>query len=252
MAKPQLEDGYCRLSNELLDAFARLQLSGNDWRVLHFIIRKTYGYGKKVDNLANSQICEATDLKKTVVSRALKKLQDSNITLYNGKSVGLQKDYEQWKVIGRQQKLAKSATSETSESLPNLQRKLAKSATKVSHRNVTQKIKDKRKKGSTKVDPRIKEIFDVIEQKLGSQIPFHAKEGAAIKRALSMGFTPEEIIGCWEAMKGETFWQAKWLPLAKVTENLGEYRSGRLSDEAKTKTRRVTGGRTKADFTGDW
>jgi len=82
-------------------------------------------------------------------------------------------------------------------------------------------------------DPRVKEVLSIIVNKTGHDIPSYAKEGAAVKRALAMGFTPEEFVGCWEKMKEFSFWQGKWLPLAKVTENLGEYRAGRLRGVVK-------------------
>jgi len=256
MAKPQLENGYTMLANEIVDQFPRLNLTSNDWRVLWVIIRKTYGFHKKVDRIANSQILDATGLHKSVVSRTIKKLHAANIIFKNGKIIGFQKDYEMW--LGLAEKLTVSSTTgsklaESStpvsddEKLTELQPELTESSTKVDSPAVTQKIKyTLQKKGSPKGDPRIKEILGTIEQKLGQQIPFYAKEGVAVKRALNMGFTPEEILGCWETMRSFEFWQGKWLPLAKVTENLGEYKSGRLRDGSK-KARRVAGGRTASE-----
>lgn len=72
--------------------------------------------------------------------------------------------------------------------------------------------------------------MNTISQKVGYQIPHYAKEGAAVKRALAMRFTPEQFIACWEKMKTFAFWKGKWLPLVKVTENLGEFVAGRLEN----------------------
>lgn len=259
MAKPQLENGYTMLANEIIDAFTRLHLSGNEWRVLWVIIRKTYGFHKKVDKIANSQIIEATGLHKGVVSRSIKKLYAANVVFKNGKMLGFQKDYELWFELEHKgekltelqttdTKLTESSTPSAGEKLTELQPELTESLTKVNSSLDTQKKKETlQKERSPKGDHRIKEILYTIEQKLGQQIPFYAKEGAAVKRALNMGFTPEEILGCWETMRGFEFWQGKWLSLAKVTENLGEYKSGRLRDGAN-KARRVTGGRPASDF----
>lgn len=79
-------------------------------------------------------------------------------------------------------------------------------------------------------DPRINQILDTIGQKVGYEIANFAKEGAAVKRALKMGFSPEQFIACWEKLKTFAFWKGKWLPLAVVTENLGEFVAGRLED----------------------
>lgn len=84
-----------------------------------------------------------------------------------------------------------------------------------------------------KKTPGVKEVLDAVSRKAGYQIPSYAKEGAAVKRALRMGFGPDQFIACWEVMKTFAFWQGKWLPLAKVTENLGEFVAGRLRDSGR-------------------
>ncbi len=96
MAKPELEDGYTQIANEILERLARMRLSPNQWRVLLCIIRKTYGFHKKVDYIANFQIGEATGLCKAVVSRCLKGLNDMQLITQKGKYIGFQKDWEKW------------------------------------------------------------------------------------------------------------------------------------------------------------
>lgn len=49
MANPQLEDGYTSIANEILERLALIKISATDWRVLVTIIRRTYGFHKKVD-----------------------------------------------------------------------------------------------------------------------------------------------------------------------------------------------------------
>ena len=126
MAKPQLEDGYTRIANEVLEHLMRLHLSPNQWRVLLCIVRKTCGFHKKVDYIANSQIVEATGLCKAVVSRAVKGMESRHIITRRGKLLGIEEDWELW------QKLAEPLTN----------KKLAIPSTKVSSCAVTQKIKD--------------------------------------------------------------------------------------------------------------
>ena len=87
-------------------------------------------------------------------------------------------------------------------------------------------------------NPEVKQVLDTVTEKLGYSIPFYAKEGKAVKRALKMGFTPDQFIACWDKMKMFSFWKGKWLPLAKVTENLGEFVAGRL-EEANVGQKRV-------------
>ena len=163
MARPQLEDGHTQIANEILERLMAVHLSPNQWQVLLCIIRKTYGFHKKVDYIANFQIAEATNLCKAVVSRALHTLEDMNIIVRRGKSIGFQKDWEQWQKLAEQstkvsrivnkQKLAISSTlatelaeQSTPEKLAISSTELAEQSTKVSSPAVTQKIKDTKQK----------------------------------------------------------------------------------------------------------
>ena len=140
MAKPQLEDGHTRIANEILEHLMRLHLAPNQWQVLLCIIRKTYGFQKKVDYIANIQIGEATNLGKTVISRVLRNLEDMKVITRRGKIVGIQKDWELWVKLAEQstsdlsKKLAKSSTK-----VSNSTERLAKQLTKVSNPRITQK-----------------------------------------------------------------------------------------------------------------
>jgi len=159
MAKPQLEDGHTRIANEILEHLIKMHLSPNQWQVLLCIIRKTYGFQKKVDYIANFQIVEATGLCKAVVSRTLHSLNDMKLIDRKGKYIGFQKDWEQWQklaVLSTVQELAEQSTlssklaeQSTNKSLQNsqpelavLSTELAISSTKVSSPRVTQKKKE--------------------------------------------------------------------------------------------------------------
>jgi len=122
MSKPQPEEGFTQIPNPLLEHLAPLHLKPNDWRVLLFIIRKTYGFHKKVDYISNSQIAKGVNLHKSTVSHSLKRLHAGNFIMRAGKLVGLQNDWEQWI------KLTKSPTIEKLAILPT---PLTKSPTKV-------------------------------------------------------------------------------------------------------------------------
>ena len=131
MAKPQLENGHTQIANEIVERLAKTHLSPNQWQVMLCVIRKTYGFHKKVDYIANFQIMEATGLCKAVVSRCLKGLSDMEIITRKGKYIGFQKDWERWKQLAEQStELAVSSTQ------------LAEQSTKVSSPAVAQKIKE--------------------------------------------------------------------------------------------------------------
>jgi phage replication O-like protein O len=131
VANPQTENGYTMIANELLEALMQVQLAPNDWQVLLCIIRKTYGFKKKVDRIANFQIMQYTSLRKDVVSRCLSRLVVKSIITRDHKLVGVNKNYETWKLAEQPtKKLTKQPTE------------LAEQPTKVGGSHVTQKKKE--------------------------------------------------------------------------------------------------------------
>ena len=47
MANPQLENGFTRIANEILEALSKAELSGSEFRLAIAILRFTYGMQKK-------------------------------------------------------------------------------------------------------------------------------------------------------------------------------------------------------------
>ena len=172
MARPQLEDGHTQIANEILEHLAKFYLSPNQWQVVIFIIRKTYGYKKKVDYIANSQIIEGTGLSKYVISRVLRILEERNIINRSKKLIGFQKDWEQWrlpeqttikKVISIDNFEAKVTRTDNNEKLPEQTTELPEQTTKVARSRVTQKKKETIQK---KLYKRNIEIPDWIDREL--------------------------------------------------------------------------------------
>lgn len=95
---PQLENGYTRIANELYEATMQHSLNGYELRVLHAIIRKTYGFGKKTDYIAFSQITELTKIKKTHISRTVAALIQYHIVTKLGNNLGINKNISEWVV----------------------------------------------------------------------------------------------------------------------------------------------------------
>ncbi len=76
---PQLENGYLRIANEIVNKLCQYRLSGEEWQVLWVILRKTYGYNKKEDKISLSVFVKLTGLKRQNVFRAIKKLSSKKI-----------------------------------------------------------------------------------------------------------------------------------------------------------------------------
>jgi len=120
MANPQRENGHIDIANDIAEALARIQLSGYESRILWVILRKTYGWHKKMDFISITQFEKCTKLKRRHVVRSLQRLLERNIITKNGNSFitkwGLQKDYEKWKetVTNSGNKMAKTQTHQQS------------------------------------------------------------------------------------------------------------------------------------------
>lgn len=79
MASPQLENGYTRIANELLEATARFPFTGSQLRLILFLWRKTYGFHKKIDRISISQWQLGTGLNERTIRREIKRLQKMNV-----------------------------------------------------------------------------------------------------------------------------------------------------------------------------
>lgn len=107
MPGPQTEDGYTRIANELYDAIIRVPFSKRELLIVLAVIRKTYGYNKKVDALSVYQIAAITGIDRANVSRTVSNLIQKNVISESGtgrfshgthvKSIGINKDYGHWK-----------------------------------------------------------------------------------------------------------------------------------------------------------
>ncbi len=96
MANPELENGYTRIANELLEKLAGVHLSPSEWQVLLCIIRLSYGYSTKAGYVTGPRVARMTRILKPNVYRALRGLAARGMIVWQGKKIGLQKDWERW------------------------------------------------------------------------------------------------------------------------------------------------------------
>lgn len=101
MANPQLENGYTRIANELLEALTSAKFSGRELQVVLFVIRKTYGYGKKNDRISLGQFKEDLQIDHRFLCRILSVLVDRKILNKNCSQYGINKNYDEWVVARR-------------------------------------------------------------------------------------------------------------------------------------------------------
>lgn len=100
MGTPQLDDGHVRIANELFEAILKFPFSSRQLKVMMAIIRKTYGFNKKADKLAQSQIAELCNMAKPHVCTTLKELAaikaiEVDSTGYTH-TISINKKYMEW------------------------------------------------------------------------------------------------------------------------------------------------------------
>lgn len=141
-----LEDGYTRIANDLFEAVMCADLTARQLKVVMAIIRKTYGFGKKLDRITNTQIAEMTDIHHTHVCKAKNEMIAMNIVISSGNKIGINKDFTEWNFnISQVSKtLAKSAN-----------KTLAKTANshKPSQLNTKETITKEKKESNTPLTP---------------------------------------------------------------------------------------------------
>ena len=100
MSSPQIEDGFTAIAHELLEAFIIYPFTDRQRKIMLLIMRKTYGYGKKSDDLAMSFIEKQTRLAKSHISTTLKELEAINAIKKEAGRYGfvlsIQSHYKQW------------------------------------------------------------------------------------------------------------------------------------------------------------
>lgn len=103
MADVQVEHGYTRIANELLEALVRVQgLPGRHLQVLLAVIRATYGWGVPYGPVTQSDLARATgidrrDVHKIVRDLRVRRILEAGKDLATGRRVlRIQKDFDLW------------------------------------------------------------------------------------------------------------------------------------------------------------
>lgn len=107
MANPQKENGYTAIANEIIEKIISSNLNGTEVAVLLYILRKTYGFNKKEDEISLSQFLNVIPTSKRMLCYALNNLQlvkiitlvkkgnsknSSNLYTFN-------KNYDEWELV---------------------------------------------------------------------------------------------------------------------------------------------------------
>lgn len=147
-ANPQLENGHTRIANEILEALCRYRIPGEEMQCLLVVIRKTYGFGKKEDEISLSQFAAMTGLKRPNVSRALTSLLSKKILAVIKKDTTgiskylLNKDYHAWSAVIKKDTTPRPAVIIFDKAL--LSKKIPTKETLTKERNICAPPKQKR------------------------------------------------------------------------------------------------------------
>lgn len=91
-----LDDGFTRIANELLEAVMHAGLSQHQLLVFMAVMRKTYGFNKKADWVSNEQLSELTGILPHKCSAAKSVLVKRGILTQTGRVIGINKTVSEW------------------------------------------------------------------------------------------------------------------------------------------------------------
>lgn len=91
-----LDDGFTRIANELLEAVMHAGLSQHQLLVFMAVMRKTYGFNKKSDWVSNEQISMLTGILPHKCSAAKSALVKRGILTQAGRVIGINKAVSEW------------------------------------------------------------------------------------------------------------------------------------------------------------
>lgn len=79
MASPQLEDGYTRVANEILENIMKVSLNGTQFRIVMAVWRYTYGFQRTKHEMSISFLSQSINASRGQVDRELSTLISRNI-----------------------------------------------------------------------------------------------------------------------------------------------------------------------------
>lgn len=204
IANPQKENGYTMIANEIMEALARVRISGEEWQVLSVIFRQTYGYHKKSDWISLSQFVLKTGLPKSSVCRATRKLLSKNVIYkkVNGERAeyGFHKDFSEWNPLTKKSTVDKKVNRHLQKSKSKGLQKSnpQKKGTNTKESTTKESTSSKQKKASRKVapNPDVKKFIDAFYEAhkhvTGKPYKVKAQDGKLIKGLLGV-YTIDEL-----------------------------------------------------------
>lgn len=103
MSTPQLEDGYTKIANEILEVISKAKFNGTQFKIVMAIWRYTYGFNRKEHGFSVSFIAEATTTNKDQIKKELAGLIEKKVLIevkkadFNSSRIlSFNKNYGEW------------------------------------------------------------------------------------------------------------------------------------------------------------
>jgi phage replication O-like protein O len=99
---PQVEDGYTKISNELLEQIYAAHFNPTQFGIIFCVIRNTYGYNRKIWKMSANYISKAIGRDARSVQREINKLIEMKVLISERasstscKRLGINKKYIDW------------------------------------------------------------------------------------------------------------------------------------------------------------
>lgn len=149
MANPQIENGFTKIANELLEEIIKRDFSKREMKIIFAVIRYTFGFNRKESDLSSRYLEPVTGIDQANISRTIKDLESKKILLIDKSNnhsqlnkISINKNYEQWeadakttsvvnmKPMPKQHRTDAKTTSETDAKIASNKRKNKESINK--------------------------------------------------------------------------------------------------------------------------
>lgn len=105
MASPQVEKGYTKIANELIEAIYQTSFNATQIKILLFVIRYTYGFSRNQFKISASFLSKGTGISKRYISAELNKLIACNVihvvrnyTVTESRIIEINKNIDLWQM----------------------------------------------------------------------------------------------------------------------------------------------------------
>lgn len=92
------DDGFIMIAMTLYEELIGANLTRNQSKVAHAVCRKTYGFKKKMDRIADSQLAELAKISRPKANIAKNELIAMKVLICDGRQIGLNKNISKWQI----------------------------------------------------------------------------------------------------------------------------------------------------------